>query len=488
MSVDRAERKAEATLGSYEILRTLARGGMAELFLARAVGPRGPEKLVVLKKILPQYAASPRFVRLFLDEAKLAAGLAHPNIAHVFDTGTVDGNYFFTMEFVHGQDVRSILHRGWHEHVMPIDHAVQIARNVAAALHYAHERRRPDGTLLEIVHRDVSPSNIMLSYDGAVKLLDFGVAKASSSSTKTRTGTLKGKVAYMSPEQAKGAPVDRRSDLFSLGIVLWEMLTGARLFRGTNDLATIQMIVNQPPRSPMELRPDCPPELARIVLHALAPEPEQRFATAEQLQLELEELARAHTLNQSAVALGDYLGMLFAPELSSWQDAQRAGLSLGEFVMGGEAPGESFTTPGSESQSEFSIFEDDGDAPMLDETFDPDGATVHESTDVADIPQPEPVPMRPVTPLPVPTRPDETPPALRRGLLGDVTTGPTSPIHDDLDDQLTIRDDGALMNLLAASGPIIVAPPAEVALAPVPHVPPAVAPMAFPMVNREDWA
>src|SRR5262249_15119934 len=157
----------------------------------------------------------------------------------------------FTMEYVHGQDLRRTLRRTARlGRQFPLEHAVNIGRNVAAALHYAHERRRPDGTLLDIVHRDVSPSNILISYDGAVKLVDCGVAKAATSSVKTRTGTLKGKISYMSPEQAKGSPIDRRSDLFSLGIVLWEMTTTQRLFKADNDLATIQMIVNANPIAP----------------------------------------------------------------------------------------------------------------------------------------------------------------------------------------------------------------------------------------------
>jgi serine/threonine-protein kinase len=244
--------KAEATrLGSYEIVRKLARGGMAELFLAKTVGPEGFEKLVVLKKILPSHAENPKFVRLFLDEAKLVATLDHPHIAHVYDMGKVDGNYFFAMEYVHGQDVRSTLRRTSRlDRKFPIDHAVHIARNIAAALHYAHQRKRPDGALLDIVHRDVSPSNILISYDGAVKLVDFGVAKAATSTVKTRTGTLKGKISYMSPEQAKGSPIDRRSDIFSLGIVLWEMVTTQRLFKSDNDLATIQMIINSKAEAP----------------------------------------------------------------------------------------------------------------------------------------------------------------------------------------------------------------------------------------------
>src|SRR5947207_1612886 len=201
---------------------------MAEIYLARADGPAG--KLVVLKKILPRYADKPRYVQLFLEEAKLAAGLDHPNIAQVYDIG-FEGGPFFAMEYLHGQDLRSILHRTWRLHErFPIEHAVDIARQVASALHCAHDKRRDDGTLLGIVHRDVSPSNIIVTYDGATKLLDFGVAKTAASTVKTRTGTLKGKISYMSPEQARGAAIDRRSDIFSLGVVLWEMVTIQRLF------------------------------------------------------------------------------------------------------------------------------------------------------------------------------------------------------------------------------------------------------------------
>jgi serine/threonine protein kinase len=350
-------------LGSYEVVRKLARGGMAELFLARTVGPEGFEKLVVLKKILPSHAENPKFVRLFLDEAKLAATLDHPHIAHVYDMGKVDGNYFFAMEYVHGQDVRTTMRRTARvNQQFPIDHAVQIARNVAAALHYAHERRRPDGSLLEIVHRDVSPSNILVSYDGAVKLVDFGVAKAATSTVKTRTGTLKGKISYMSPEQAKGAPIDRRSDIFSLGIVLWEMITTQRLFKAENDLATIQQIINSKAQPPSQLRPECPPELERVILRALATEIDSRYQTAEQLQLDLEELAREQKLKQSTVALRTYMHELFDDEIRAWSEAQASGQTLTEHMI---EKATQLTTPVSESElyslDDFEDYDDEED-------------------------------------------------------------------------------------------------------------------------------
>ena len=353
--------RPEATrLGSYEILRKLARGGMAELFLARTVGPENFEKLVVLKKILPNFAENPKFVRLFLDEARLAATLDHPHIAHVYDMGKVDGNYFFTMEYIHGQDVRATLRRtSRFDKLFPIDHTVFIVHAVAAALHYAHERRKPDGSLLDIVHRDVSPSNILISYDGAIKLVDFGVAKAATSSVKTRTGTLKGKIAYMSPEQAKGSTVDRRSDIFALGICLWEMITTQRLFKGDNDLATIQLIINSKPQAPRELRPECPEELERITLKALSPDPETRYQTAEELQLDLEELARELKLKQSTVVLRSHMQELFAEEIKAWKAAQASGQSLTDHVVSASVV--EMTTPVSENEISFLDDDDDDD-------------------------------------------------------------------------------------------------------------------------------
>jgi serine/threonine protein kinase len=315
-------------LGSYEIVRKLARGGMAEVFLARAAG-----RVVVLKKILPKYADSARMVQLFLDEARLAGSLDHPHIVKVYETSKDAGNLYFAMEYVHGQDVRSMLHRMWQvRERMPLRHAVQIATQVGAALHYAHEKRRPDGSLLNIVHRDVSPSNVIVSYDGAVKLLDFGVAKATGSSIKTRTGTLKGKISYMSPEQAKGAKIDRRSDVFSLGIVLWEMITTQRLFKADNDLATLQLIITRPPRAPSEVQPACPAELDRIAVRALSPDPAARYATADEMVRELQ--AVLDELGPGEQSLPDFVAEVFAPEVRSWHEARARGVALHEHVGG----------------------------------------------------------------------------------------------------------------------------------------------------------
>jgi serine/threonine protein kinase len=380
------DRRGETTrLGSFEIVRKLARGGMAEIYLARTRGPSGFEKLVVLKKILPKYAGKRRFVQLFLEEAKLAASLDHPNIAQVYDIGMVDGSYFFTMEYLHGQDLRSILHRAWRTgDRLPIENAVQVARNVASALHFAHEKQRSDGARLGIVHRDVSPSNVIVTYDGATKLLDFGVAKSTASTVKTRTGALKGKVAYMSPEQARGAPIDRRSDIFSLGVVLWEMVTVQRLYRGENDLATLQLIIHQPPRPPSAIRPDCPAELERIVLRALAQDPTDRYQTAEQLGSDLDELAREHKLKQTPSSLSATVAQLFGAELAAWRAARAAGVGLADHindVSGHTAPvhESDFIEAGASGDDE-----DDDDAPDGAEA----AADAADAADRSDAPRP----------------------------------------------------------------------------------------------------
>jgi eukaryotic-like serine/threonine-protein kinase len=334
-----------ARLGEYEILDRLAAGGMAELFLARVVGPQGFQKLVVLKRILPQLADTARYVRLLLDEARLGAHLQHPNIAQVFDLGLVDGQYCYAMEYVHGCDLRAVFERATAARVVfPVDHAVRIASELAAALHHAHECRGPQGEPLNIVHRDVSPSNVLISYDGAVKLVDFGVAKADTSSIQTPSGALKGKSGYMSPEQAQRAPVDRRTDVYALGIVLWEMLTGARLYDAANALGTSELVLSRLPQPPSTVRPrrDCPADLDAIVMRALAHSLEVRFQTARQLQVELEKLGRAHRLERSGLALGDFMHELFSAEVSA---AQRTAASTTRTDLVA-VPMSSFSEPG----------------------------------------------------------------------------------------------------------------------------------------------
>jgi serine/threonine protein kinase len=367
-------------LGNYEIVRKLARGGMAELFLARDLDE--DDRIVVLKRILPRYAANPRFVQLFLDEAKLAASLHHANIAEANDLGEEDGIYFFTMEYVHGQDVRSILRRTERMHQrVPIELVLMVARAVASALHYAHERRQVDGSLLGVVHRDVSPSNILVGYDGAIKLADFGVAKASSSSVRTRTGTLKGKVGYMSPEQARGAPIDRRSDIFSLGVVLWELLALRRLFKADNDLATIQAIINGSPPEISNFRNDCPPAVEAIIRRALEKDPATRYQTAEDLQTSIETFARSHEKTFGPTIARQYLGDLFAPEIAAWR---LTGTVTG-FVLANE---KTLQVPAIDVIADASFAEDDPLSDSDDEIEDLDDDELDEIHEVSAITEP----------------------------------------------------------------------------------------------------
>ncbi|MEZ4369113.1 MAG: serine/threonine-protein kinase [Kofleriaceae bacterium] len=323
-----------STLDRYEILSPLAVGGMAELYLARATGPSGFERLCVVKRILAQHASDPDFVRMFLDEARLAATLRHPNVIQVHDVGVVRGRYYFAMEYVHGQDLAAIVaaaraqRRG-----LRVGHALTIVVGAAAGLHHAHEQVGPDGQPLQIVHRDVSPSNLLVSYEGHVKVVDFGIAKAAARATKTTAGGFKGKLSYMSPEQvAARRDLDRRSDVFSLGVVLYELTTGRPLFRGDSDYQVATQILNGQFPRPREVRPTYDADLEQIVMTALAPEAADRFPTAQAMQVAIEALARAQQVELSSHSLAAYMRELFADKLEAWQAAQTRGVSLAEHV------------------------------------------------------------------------------------------------------------------------------------------------------------
>ncbi len=290
--------------GRYELIRRLAVGGMAELYLARATGIENFEKIVALKRILPQHAAHDDFVAMFLDEARLTASIHHANVAQVYDIGRCDDGLFFTMEHVHGEDVRAIMQTLFRRGLnLPLEHALAITIGVAAGLHAAHQ--------LGIVHRDVSPSNLLVSYDGCVKVIDFGIAKAAVRQTETRAGTLKGKIAYMSPEQCLGEPLDRRSDVFSLGILIYELTTGARLFPVDNEYAAMRQLVDHDAPPPSRRRPGYPPELESIVMRALRRDRTERWGSAEELQLALENFVRARGLAVSTAQLGYFMREVF---------------------------------------------------------------------------------------------------------------------------------------------------------------------------------
>jgi len=306
-----------STANSYQILAQLAVGGMAEIFLARSVG--GVERYCVLKRVLSERATDPLLVEMFVDEARLAAQLQHPNIASVYDIGMMGDSYFFTMEYVHGQTLRAIVDRA-HDlrRALPVACVLTIVAGAAAGLHHAHERNSNDGRPLGIVHRDVSPSNLMVSYEGHVKLVDFGVAKAADRANETKAGTVKGKIGYLSPEQCRGARVDRRSDLFSLGIVLWETLTGARLYRRAGDFETMAAIVGEPPPPPSELRPEVPREIDQLVQRLLAKSPDERFQRAADVVEAIEHGAMRGGMILSTSAVSRLVHELFGTRVEPW--------------------------------------------------------------------------------------------------------------------------------------------------------------------------
>ena len=299
-------------VGKYKILRQIAQGGMAEIYLATAVGIEGFEKLCVLKRILPMLATNHEFVEMFLDEARIAGSLLHSNIAQVFDIGSDAGNYYFVMEFLRGEDVRHILMRSVELHEpIAYEHIVSIITGVCSGLHYAHEMRGRDGKQLSIVHRDISPQNVFVTHDGNVKLCDFGIAKSATQLTETRVGTLKGKIRYMAPEQCQAEPLDRRSDIFALSIVLWELITQRRLYRGKSDFEIFKAIVEEDAPPPSTYRADVPAGLEAVVMKGLRRNRDERYDTAQELQVALEDWARSERVPASPVRLAAYMKELF---------------------------------------------------------------------------------------------------------------------------------------------------------------------------------
>ena len=300
-------------LGKYTLVRRLAVGGMAELFLARSTALHGIEKTVVLKRILPAYAQSQDFIAMFLTEARLAAGLHHPNIAQVYDIGEENGTVFFTMEYVAGQDLRKLLTTlGEQGQRLGLADVVHIGIGVAAGLHHAHQHCDPDGVHLGIVHRDVSPANVIVTYEGDVKVVDFGIAKAAALGPGTVAGALKGKIPYMSPEQCRGELVDCRSDVFSIGTLLWEMALGRRLFvPSTNEFLLLQSVEKAEVPPPSSIMPDFPPALEAIILRALTRDREQRYQSALDLRIDLEEFARQAQLPVSSARMARVMDQVF---------------------------------------------------------------------------------------------------------------------------------------------------------------------------------
>ncbi len=309
-------------LGRFEILRRLDAGGMGEVYAARSQAQEGFVKLVAIKVLLPGDSLDRPEQQLW-DEARVMGSLHHPNIAQVYEAGRVDGRAFFAMEYVHGQSLSHTLARlAQRGRGLSLENALWIVKSVAAALHYAHDKRSPDGRPALIVHRDVCPANIMLTYDGTAKLIDFGVAKAATTTPKTAPGTIKGNLRYMSPEQLIGTALDRRSDVFSLGIVLFELTTGTRFIRERDDQRAAQVVLNGKLPRPSERRSGYSPALESIVMTALARSPDSRYPDARALQQAIEEFARDEQLVLSDIELSQTMQQLFgdSAELSTQRD------------------------------------------------------------------------------------------------------------------------------------------------------------------------
>jgi serine/threonine-protein kinase len=310
--------------GKYTLLRKLAAGGMAELFLALHRSVAGFEKLIVIKRILPSMNTDKAFIDMLLHEARIAATLSHANVVQIFDVGSVDHTYFIAMEHIHGEDIRSIVRAMKKKSVteFPLEHALAILIGTCAGLAYAHEKRDLDGRLLDIVHRDISPQNIVVTFSGDVKIVDFGIAKSGSQTGEdTKDGQLKGKVPYMSPEQASGEQIDWRSDIFAAGVMLFELTTGKRLFKGASEYETLKLICEKDYPLPSAVRPGYPPALERVVMRALAKKREDRYQSAREMQQDIETFVREERIAVSPVSVSRWMQGLFVEKLAEQKEA-----------------------------------------------------------------------------------------------------------------------------------------------------------------------
>lgn len=320
--------------GRFDILRKIGHGGMAEIFLARKSTEGGFERVVVLKRILAHLGRDEQFVEMFTQEAKLAALLVHPNVAQVYEMGRdSEGTLFYAMEYVEGRDVRDIVKKFGRR--LPLEIVLSIIAGAAAGLHHAHTLKDPRGNPLEVVHRDVTPSNLMVTYEGTVKVVDFGVAKAAVEGREsTAVGVLKGKVPYMSPEQVLIRPnLDGRSDVFSLGICLWELTTHRRLFRRSHPLESVRAISEEDAPLPSTIIEKYPKKLEEIVMKALARDRDERYSSARALQIDIEAFALENRHSLSASKMADFMGKWFESERTNEADLLAEGAaSISEVI------------------------------------------------------------------------------------------------------------------------------------------------------------
>ncbi len=302
--------------GKYLLLDRISVGGMAEVFKAKSYGVEGFEKIIAIKRILPTMGEDRDFIKMFIDEAKIAGQLAHANICQIFELGRIDGSHFIAMEYIWGKDLLQIQNRVRKiKQQMPVPMACFTIAKVLEGLDYAHRKRDPLGRPLEIVHRDCSPQNVLVSYEGEVKVIDFGIAKATSRNSRTMAGVLKGKFGYMSPEQVRGLPLDRRSDIFALGTMLYECLTGERLFQGETDFSTLEKVRNVDIQNPRSINPNIPEQVERVILKALAKDVDERYQWCSEMLADLQQYLMSQDVVYTAKTLSIWLKDVFVGEI-----------------------------------------------------------------------------------------------------------------------------------------------------------------------------
>ena len=333
--------------GKYLLLDRIAVGGMAEVFLAKSFGIEGFEKIIAIKRILPTMAEDSDFIEMFIDEAKIAGHLNHANIVPIYELGKIGDSHYIAMEYIWGKDLLQIMNRFRKMRKrMPPAMVAYIAGRMCEALEYAHTKKDRRGEALNLIHRDISPQNILVSYEGAVKLIDFGIAKAASRTTKTQAGVLKGKFGYMSPEQVRGLPIDRRSDIFAVGTCMYEMLTADRLFTGESDFSTLEKVRHAAVKPPSEVVPGVPKQFDDILMKALARDPDDRWSTASELHEALQTFMVTQSPPFTSTKLVAWMISAFSKELEDEKDKLDAYAQVGRpSVLGGTSPGMPATTP-----------------------------------------------------------------------------------------------------------------------------------------------
>src|SRR5947209_4191225 len=313
--VEEDEPKDGIKFGQYVLLEKIAVGGMAEVWKARMRGVEGFQKIVAIKKILPHLSDNQDFIEMFIDEAKLAAQLNHNNIIHIYDLGKIQSSYYIAMEYIDGYDLKNILKKAQErDQPISVEIALFVASKIAAALDYAHRKRDFEDREMGLVHRDVSPQNVLISDEGDIKLCDFGIAKAASKASHTQAGALKGELQYMSPEQAWGRHIDKRSDVFALATVLFEMLTARKLFAGDNELSILEQVREARVTKPSEFNDEVTPQIDAVVLKALEKEPEKRYQTAGEMARDLDQILYSFKPTPTSADLAIYMHRLATNE------------------------------------------------------------------------------------------------------------------------------------------------------------------------------